>query len=46
MKAMMLLGGDMHKISHTIAAVAGSTGELLDAKTVDVGARGFAAVLD
>jgi transposase len=42
---MMVLGADMHKSSHTIAAVAASTGELLDAKTVEVGARGFAAVL-
>jgi transposase len=42
---MIVLGADMHKSSHTIAAVAAGTGELLDAKTVEVGARGFAAVL-
>jgi transposase len=43
---MIVLGADMHKGSHTIAAVAAATGELLGDKTVDVGARGFAAVLD
>jgi transposase len=43
---MMVLGADMHKRSHTIAAVAASTGELLDTRTVDVGRRGFAAVVD
>jgi transposase len=43
---MIVLGADMHKGSHTIAAVAAATGELLGDKTVEVGARGFAAVLD
>jgi transposase len=43
---MIVLGADMHKRSHTIAAVAAATGELAGEKTVDVGARGFAAVLD
>jgi transposase len=42
---MIVLGADMHKRSHTIAAIAAGTGELLDAKTVDVGVRGFAAAL-
>jgi transposase len=44
-KAMIVLGADMHKGSHTIAAVAAATGELLGDRTVDVGERGFAAVL-
>lgn len=43
---MIVLGADMHKRSHTIAAAAASTGEILGAKTVDVGARGFASALD
>jgi transposase len=42
---MIVLGADMHKGSHSIAAVAGETGELLDDKTVAVGDRGFAAAL-
>ena len=42
---MIVLGADTHKRSHTIAAVAAATGELLGEKTVQVGARGFAAVL-
>ena len=40
---MIVLGADMHKRSHTIAAVAATTGELLGEQTVEVGARGFAA---
>jgi transposase len=44
-KAMIVLGADMHKSSHTVAAVAGRTGELLGHRTVVVGARGFAAAL-
>ena len=43
---MIVLGADMHKSSHTIAAVAAATGELASEKTIDVGARGFAAALD
>ncbi len=43
---MIVLGADMHKSSHTVAAVAAATGELLGGKTIQVGARGFAAVLD
>ena len=42
----MVLGADLHKSSHTIAAVDGSTGELLGSKTIQVGARGFATVLE
>jgi transposase len=45
-KVMIVLGADIHKRSHTIAAVAAGTGELLDAKTVEVGARGLAAALE
>src|SRR4051812_21546271 len=42
---MIVLGADMHKSSHTIAAVAAGTGELLGDETVHVGKQGFAAVL-
>jgi len=44
-KAMIVLGADMHKGSHTVAAVAAASGELLGDKTVQVGDRGFAAAL-
>jgi transposase len=43
---MMVLGADLHKSSHTVAAVEGPTGELLGSKTIQVGARGFAVVLE
>jgi transposase len=43
---MIVLGADMHTGSHSLAAVAGDSGELLDEKTVKVGERGFAAALD
>ena len=42
---MIVLGADAHKRSHTIAAVAASTGELLGEQTVAVGRRGFAGLL-
>jgi transposase len=42
---MIVLGADMHKSSHTLAAIAAATGEVLDDKTAAVGARGFDAVL-
>ena len=42
---MIWLGADMHKSSHTFAAVAAATGELLGDRTVRVGEPGFAAVL-
>jgi transposase len=42
---MIVLGADTHKRSHTIAAVAAGTGELLGEKTVPVGVRGFASLL-
>jgi len=43
---MIVLGADMHKGSHTVAAVAAATGEVLGEKTVAVSERGFVAVLD
>jgi transposase len=42
---MIVLGADTHKRSHTIAAVAAPTGELLGEQTVLVGERGFGALL-
>jgi transposase len=42
---MIVLGADTHKRSHTIAAVAAGTGEVVGEKTVQVGARGFASLL-
>ena len=42
---MIVLGADMHKSSHTIAAVAATSGELLGDRTIQVGDRGFAAAL-
>jgi transposase len=43
---MIVLGADLHKRSHTLAAVGASTGQLLDDKTIQVGDGGFAAALD
>ena len=42
---MIVLGADTHKRSHTIAAVNAATGELLGEKTIEVGDRGFVALL-
>ena len=42
---MIVLGADTHKRSHTIAAVAAATGELLGQRTVPVDRRGFGALL-
>ena len=42
---MIVLGADTDKRSHTIAAVAAATGELLGEQTVGVGGRGFDALL-
>jgi hypothetical protein len=42
---MIVLGADTHKRSHTIAAIATATGELLGERTVPVGRRGFGALL-
>src|SRR5215203_853490 len=44
-RTMIVLGADTHKRSHTVAAVAAGTGELLGEQTVAVGARGFEALL-
>jgi transposase len=43
---MIVLGADMRKRSHTLAAVTAGTGELGGDATVAVGERGFAAALD
>src|SRR3954462_3340522 len=43
---MIVLGADMHKSSHTMAAVGAASGEFLGEKTIQVGDRGFAAALD
>jgi transposase len=40
-----VLGADTHKRSHSIAAVAAATGELLGEQTIPVGRRGFDALL-
>jgi transposase len=42
---MIVLGADTHKRSHTVAAVAAPTGELLGEQTVAVSQRGFGALL-
>jgi hypothetical protein len=42
---MIVLGADTHKRSHAVAAVAAATGELLGEQTVQVGRRGFGALL-
>jgi transposase len=44
-EVMIVLGADMHKRSHTIAAVVASTGELLGGTTIGVGERGFQEAL-
>ena len=43
---MIVLGADMHKSSHTIAAVVATSGELLGDRSIQVGDRGFLAGLD
>jgi hypothetical protein len=42
---MIVIGADTHKRSHTLAAIAAGTGELLGEQTVVVGKRGFEALL-
>jgi transposase len=42
---MIVLGADTHKRSHTIAAIAAVSGELLGEQTVAVGRGGFGALL-
>ena len=43
--SMIVLGADTHKRSHTIAAVLAATGELVGEQSVQVGAKGFAALV-
>mgnify|MGYP000591322140 CR=1 FL=1 len=43
---MIVLGADMHKASHTLAAVSAPMGELVGDRTVRVGEAGFVAALD
>src|SRR3954464_4994514 len=43
---MIVLGADMHKSSHTMAAVGAASGEFLADNTIAVAERGFAAALD
>src|SRR5215208_2522102 len=43
---MIVLGADVHKGSHTVAAVVAATGEVRGETTVAVSERGFVAVLD
>ena len=40
-----MLGADTHNCSHSVAAVAAATGELLGEQTIQVGRRGFDALL-
>jgi transposase len=42
---MIVLGADTHKRSHSIAAIAAGAGELRGEQTVQVGVRGFDALL-
>jgi transposase len=42
---MIVLGADTHKRSHTVAAAAAATGELLGEQTVPVSQRGFDVLL-
>ena len=44
-KVMIVLGADTYKRSHTIAAVAAASGELLGEQTVASGAKGAAVLL-
>jgi hypothetical protein len=43
---MIVLAADMHKRSHTVAALAAATAELLDDKTAAVGDAGFPALVE
>src|SRR5215207_7750910 len=45
-REMIVLAADMHKRSHTVAALAAATAELLDEKTATVGDVGFRALLE
>jgi transposase len=44
-EGMIVLGADTHKRSHTVAAVAAATGELLGEQTIAVSRRGFGVLL-
>src|SRR3954447_15349969 len=44
-EAMIVLGADTHKRSHTIAAVSAATGQLIGEQTVQVGVKGFGALV-
>jgi transposase len=44
-EVMIVFGADTHKRSHTIAAVSAATGELIGEQTVQVGAKGFVALV-
>jgi len=44
-EGMIVLGADTHKRSHTVAAVAAGAGELRGEQTIQVGRRGFDALL-
>src|SRR4051794_4769201 len=44
-EVMIVLGADAHNRSHTIVASLATTGELVGEQTVQVGAKGFAALL-
>lgn len=43
---MIVIGADMHKGTHTVAAVTAPVGEVLGDRTVKVGDQGFTAALD
>jgi len=43
---MIVIGADMHKRSHTVAAVVAGSGELLSDQTITVGQRGFVEAFD
>src|SRR5918995_3575364 len=45
-RAMIVLGADTHKRSHTIAAIAAGTGELLGEETVAVCPRAVGGLLE
>jgi transposase len=44
-RVMVVFGADTDKRSHTLAGIDVATGRLLGDRTVQVGARGFAALL-
>src|SRR5215218_10220560 len=44
-RVVIVLGADTHRRSHTIAAIAAGTGELLGARRIAAGRRGFGVLL-